>query len=95
MFGSIGGPELLLILLLALMLFGPRRLPQIGRGLGRALAEFRSVSNEFKANLEREVDREQLKERSDVVSNSIAREPESPEPPEPPPAVNVPPGHQS
>jgi TatA/E family protein of Tat protein translocase len=58
MFGSLGGSEFLLIAVLALLLFGPRKLPQIGRSLGRALAEFRGATHEFKASLEREVDRE-------------------------------------
>jgi TatA/E family protein of Tat protein translocase len=54
MFGSIGGAELLVILLLALLLFGPRKLPEIGRSIGRALSQFRSASHEFKSSLERE-----------------------------------------
>ncbi len=53
--GSLGGAELLMILVLALLLFGPRKLPQIGRSIGRALSEFRSVSNEFRSSLEHEV----------------------------------------
>ncbi len=56
MLGSIGGSEFLLIAALALLLFGPRKLPQLGRSLGRALAEFRGATREFKANLEREVE---------------------------------------
>jgi len=60
--GSIGGAELLLILLLALLLFGPRRLPQIGRTLGKAVADLRKATADFKTNLEREVDLEQVKD---------------------------------
>ena len=62
MFGSLGGPEVLLIFVLALLLFGPRRLPEIGRMLGRSVAEFRKATNEFRATLEREVQMEELKE---------------------------------
>jgi Tat protein translocase TatB subunit len=65
MFGSIGGPEFLLIAVLALLLFGPRKLPQIGRSIGRALAEFRGATHEFKTSLQREVDLEQLREARD------------------------------
>ena len=67
--GSIGGAELVLILLLALMLFGPRRLPRIGRTLGKALGDLRKATTDFKSNLEREVDLEQVKDlHSDIKS---------------------------
>ena len=59
MFGSIGGMEFVLIAVLALLLFGPRKLPQLGKSLGRALAEFRSATQEFKTNLAREVELEE------------------------------------
>ena len=62
MFGSIGGSEFLLSAGLALLLFGPRKLPQIGRSFGRALAEFRGATHEFKRGLEREVELEELRE---------------------------------
>ena len=62
MFGSLGGAEFVLILVLALLLFGPRKLPQIGRSIGRALAEFRGAAHEFKSNLEREVELDGVKE---------------------------------
>ena len=55
MFGSIGGPELLLILVIALLVFGPKRIPELSRTIGRGLAEFRRATNDFKATLEREV----------------------------------------
>jgi sec-independent protein translocase protein TatA len=68
MFGSIGGAELLLVAVLALLLFGPRKLPQIGRSFGRALAEFRGATHEFKRGLEREVELEDLRKTSDSVA---------------------------
>ena len=55
MFGSIGGTELILILVIALLIFGPRKLPELGRSLGRGLAEFRKASTEFKNTLEKEI----------------------------------------
>jgi sec-independent protein translocase protein TatB len=61
MIGSIGGPELLLILILALIVFGPRKLPEIGKSLGKMMVEFRRAGNDFKRTIEEEVDAEKLK----------------------------------
>lgn len=73
MIGSLGGPELLLVLVLALVLFGPRRLPQIGRTIGRAMAEFRGAANEFRSTLEREVEAQEIREIR-TEAESIGRE---------------------
>ena len=56
MFGSLGGPEIVFIFVLALLLFGPRRLPEIGRTFGRTLADLRRATHEFRSTLEREID---------------------------------------
>src|SRR5258706_15969785 len=61
-FGSIGGPEVILLFIAALLLFGPRRLPEIGRTLGKTIADFRRATNDFRSNLEREVRMEELKD---------------------------------
>jgi TatA/E family protein of Tat protein translocase len=61
-FGSIGLPELMIIFVLALLLFGPRKLPEIGRGIGRALGEFRRASNDLKRTIEEEVATEDLRQ---------------------------------
>jgi sec-independent protein translocase protein TatA len=58
MFGSIGGPELLLIFVVALLIFGPRKLPELGKSLGKGLAEFRRAANDLRDSLETEVARE-------------------------------------
>jgi Tat protein translocase TatB subunit len=71
MFGPVGGPELILILALALLLFGPRKMPQIGRMLGKALAEFRSVTTEFKSTLDREVALEELKKTREDLQSAV------------------------
>lgn len=68
MFGSVGAPELLFILVLALLLFGPRRLPQIGRTVGRALAEIRGATREFKLDVEQAVDLEAARDATGARS---------------------------
>ena len=55
MLPSIGIPELIVILTIALIVFGPRKLPELGRSLGRSLNEFKRASNELKNTLEDEI----------------------------------------
>ena len=55
MFGPIGMPELIVIMVLALIIFGPRKLPELGRSLGRSLNEFKKASNELKHTLDEEI----------------------------------------
>lgn len=52
---SLGSTELLFILAIALMFFGPRKLPQLARSMGKGLTEFRKASDDFKRTWEREV----------------------------------------
>jgi TatA/E family protein of Tat protein translocase len=60
---NLGIPEMIFIFLLALLLFGPKKLPQAGRELGKALSEFKRASNEFKHQLESEIARAEASER--------------------------------
>jgi sec-independent protein translocase protein TatA len=55
MFGPIGMPELVIILTIALIIFGPRKLPELGRSLGRSLHEFKRASNELRNTLDDEI----------------------------------------
>ena len=55
MFGSIGMPELIIILTIALIIFGPRKLPELGRSLGKSLSEFKRASNELRNTLDEEI----------------------------------------
>jgi sec-independent protein translocase protein TatA len=72
MFGSIGMPEMLIILVIALIIFGPRKLPELGRSLGKSLAEFKRASNELKNTLEEEI---RLDEQRTVQEAAKAKEP--------------------
>jgi sec-independent protein translocase protein TatA len=54
MFGSIGVPEILLVLLVILILFGARRLPEIGKGLGKGIREFKKASREITDEINRD-----------------------------------------
>ena len=71
MFGSLGGAEILMILVLALLLFGPRNLPQIGRSLGKGLSELRRATRDFKTSLENEVEMEQIHESRKGLSEKV------------------------
>ena len=62
MLGSIGMPELIIIFVIALIIFGPRKLPELGRSLGKSLAEFKKASNELRSTLEEEIRIEEQKE---------------------------------
>jgi TatA/E family protein of Tat protein translocase len=53
--GPLGMPEMMFILVLALVLFGPKKLPEIGRTVGKAITEFRRASDELKSTFEREM----------------------------------------
>ncbi len=60
--GNLGMPEIIVIFVLALIVFGPRKLPEIGKSLGKGLAEFKRASNELKRTWEEEVQVEKEKE---------------------------------
>jgi sec-independent protein translocase protein TatA len=62
MFGSIGMPELVIILVIALIVFGPRKLPELGRSLGKSIGEFKRASNELRNTLDEEIRVEEQKE---------------------------------
>ena len=77
MFGSIGMPELILIFVVALLVFGPKRLPDIGKSLGKGLAEFKRASEDLKKTIEDEIEQGKkeaasVKEQVSEVKNTIA-----------------------
>lgn len=100
MFGPLGFPELIFILVLALLIFGPKRLPEIGRTIGRGMAEFRKASTDLKRTINTELALDEpaappvrpWSEPAAIPTNTAARqmtaemtEPDDLPPPEPQP----------
>jgi TatA/E family protein of Tat protein translocase len=92
--GSVGTPEILLILVIALLLFGPQKLPELGKSLGRAIREFKKASSELQETIEREVEevnRTAREEPKGLPTNTpglpagAMPPPSAPLPPPPPP----------
>jgi TatA/E family protein of Tat protein translocase len=75
MFGSIGMPELIIIFVIALVIFGPKKLPELGRSLGRSLNEFKKASNELRSTLEEEIRVEEQKEAAAKAQAAAASVP--------------------
>jgi TatA/E family protein of Tat protein translocase len=88
MFGTLGGPEIVLILVVALIVFGPRKLPEIGKTMGKMLAEFRKASTDFKRTIEDEVEAE--KSLPPAVAGTAPVEAPAEPVIDPPPAMETP-----
>jgi len=74
MFGSVGIPELIMIFIVALLLFGPKKLPEIGRSLGKALGEFKRATNDLQHSLEEEVAADELRQTKRELDAAIKPE---------------------
>jgi sec-independent protein translocase protein TatA len=62
MFGSVGPTELILIFIIALLVFGPRKLPEVGKSVGKAIREFKKASEEIKGRIEDEINASEIKD---------------------------------
>jgi TatA/E family protein of Tat protein translocase len=80
MFGSIGMPELIIILVIALIIFGPRKLPELGKSLGKSINEFKRASADLQNTLEQEIKLEEQQQKDRVAT---------PPPPAPQPGLSV------
>ena len=67
--GSIGTQEIILIFIIALIVFGPRKLPEIGKAIGKGLADFKKASNELRQTWEEEVS---LDKEKAALTNAIS-----------------------
>ena len=97
MFGSIGMPELILIFIVALLVFGPKKLPELGKSLGRGLAEFKRASEDLKKTIEDEIEQGKheaaaVKQTVNEVRNTLVAAPplETPRPAPSAPEVRAP-----
>jgi sec-independent protein translocase protein TatA len=70
--GSIGWQELILIFIVALIVFGPKKLPEIGKTIGKGMAEFKKASNELKQTWEEEVRLDKEKEAMSQMINETS-----------------------
>src|SRR5512133_3531928 len=69
---NLGMPEMIFIFLLALIIFGPKKLPEIGRQIGRALSEFKKASNDFKMQIEDEIRQLEYDEQQKKIAAAAA-----------------------
>jgi sec-independent protein translocase protein TatA len=68
--GNIGFPEMLVIFIVALLVFGPKRLPELGKSLGRGISEFRRASTDLKRSIEREIESAEIDSALSPTSSS-------------------------
>jgi TatA/E family protein of Tat protein translocase len=66
-FMNLGFPEMMFLFVLALLIFGPKKLPEIGRQVGRALSEFKRASNEFRSQIESEINKIDIEDHHQTI----------------------------
>lgn len=71
MFGSIGFPEIIMIFVVVLLVFGPKKLPDFAKNFGKALREFRKTVNEAKSTIEEEIEKADVSEDIKNINKDI------------------------
>jgi sec-independent protein translocase protein TatA len=77
MLGSLGMPELIVIFIIALIVFGPRKLPELGRSLGRGIAEFKKATADLQNSLEEDIRLEEHRPAAPAAAPPQSQTPES------------------
>jgi len=76
--GNLGFPELIIIFVVALLIFGPKKLPELGRSLGKSINEFKRASNDLRNTLDEEIKQDQQKTMASPTSTPPPPTPVSP-----------------
>jgi sec-independent protein translocase protein TatA len=76
MFGNIGFPELLIIMAIALLIFGPKKLPEVGKSIGKAIREFRKASDEIKEKIDQEIQANEFRDIKEELKKDIKEDEE-------------------
>ena len=71
MFGNIGLPEMMVIMAIALLVFGPKKLPEIGRSVGKALREFKKSTEEIKDKFEEQIRADDFREIQNDIKKGL------------------------
>ena len=93
-FMNLGGPDLIVILVIILVLFGAKKLPELARGLGQAMKEFQKAKDEFSDELHKSTDSAASKPNAQPAQSTIART-DNPPAAQPDPDRNINPGKQA
>jgi TatA/E family protein of Tat protein translocase len=76
MFGSIGLPELVVIFIVALLVFGPKKLPEVGKTVGKAIRDFKKSTEDIKDKFEEEIRAEEFQSLKDELKKDIKEDDE-------------------
>jgi TatA/E family protein of Tat protein translocase len=76
MFGNIGLPEMVVIMAIALLVFGPKKLPEIGRSIGKALREFKKSTEEIKDKFEEQIRVDEFKDLQNDIKKGLSTDEE-------------------
>jgi TatA/E family protein of Tat protein translocase len=74
MFGNIGLPEMVVIMAIALLVFGPKKLPEIGRSIGKAMREFKKSTEEIKDKFEEQIRADEFKDIQNDIKKGLSED---------------------